>query len=208
MRIVILARHQMLVKALGAGLADDGHHVETNVGMFRSPAMIRRHQPHVVVADEWNATTDRQLADLDFALVLISDHSSAPVAATSRTLVRVQRSAGLPDIVALIRTVTGTGSRRRVEHRRPHPRVRERDGVRRLASFLSARERDVLSELVQGADTVTLARTLRISRSTARDHVQSIMTKMDVHSRIELVSMVVRERLIDPATGLWLFDAG
>jgi two-component system nitrate/nitrite response regulator NarL len=74
--------------------------------------------------------------------------------------------------------------------------------------FLNARERGVVSELVRGSDTATLARRLHISRSAARDHVQTVLTKMDAHSRIELVSIAVREGLVDPTTGLWLVGAG
>jgi two-component system nitrate/nitrite response regulator NarL len=66
----------------------------------------------------------------------------------------------------------------------------------------------VLSELVRGADTTTLARRLAISRSTARDHIQSVLTKMNAHSRLELVSIAVKDRLVDPTTGLWLYDVG
>ncbi len=76
--------------------------------------------------------------------------------------------------------------------------------ARRLASFLTPREREILSALVGGSDTAALARDLRITRATVRCHVQSVLTKMNVHSRLEAVTTAVRYGLLDPATGDWL----
>ena len=76
--------------------------------------------------------------------------------------------------------------------------------ARRLASFLTPREREILSALVGGSDTAALARDLRITRTTVRCHVQSVLTKMNVHSRLEAVTTAVRYGLLDPATGDWL----
>ena len=44
--------------------------------------------------------------------------------------------------------------------------------------FLTARERQVLAALVRGADTRQMARSLGISTTTTRCHVQSVLTKM------------------------------
>lgn len=76
--------------------------------------------------------------------------------------------------------------------------------ARRLASFLTPRERQVLSALVGGSDTATLASELNISRATARSHVQSMLTKMNVHSRLEAATSAVRNGLVNPETGDWL----
>jgi DNA-binding NarL/FixJ family response regulator len=76
--------------------------------------------------------------------------------------------------------------------------------ARRLASFLTPRERQVLSALVGGSDTATLASELNISRATARSHIQSMLTKMNVHSRLEAATSAVRNGLVNPETGEWL----
>jgi len=57
----------------------------------------------------------------------------------------------------------------------------------RTVSALTPRERDVLALLAQGCDSKTIATRLGLSVYTARDHVQSVLEKLDAHSRIEAV---------------------
>lgn len=77
-------------------------------------------------------------------------------------------------------------------------------GAYRLAAFLSARERQVLSALVRGDHTSAIARSMGISQTTARGHVQGVLTKMGAHNRVEAVTLAVRAKLVDPHTGTWL----
>ncbi|GAA2593155.1 response regulator transcription factor [Dactylosporangium fulvum] len=73
-----------------------------------------------------------------------------------------------------------------------------------LAAFLTPREREVLSALVGGTNTASLARMLGITQTTARCHIQSVLTKMGAHSRLEAATTAVRHGMINPATGEWL----
>jgi DNA-binding NarL/FixJ family response regulator len=57
----------------------------------------------------------------------------------------------------------------------------------RLAGALTPRERDVLRLLAEGCDSKGIAGRLGLSVHTARDHVQSVLEKLDSHSRIEAV---------------------
>jgi two-component system, NarL family, nitrate/nitrite response regulator NarL len=72
----------------------------------------------------------------------------------------------------------------------------ERD-ARMLAEQLTAREREVLSLLVQGVSGDSLSRRLGISPNTVRTHVQSILTKLQVHSRLEAATFAVRHGVTD-----------
>ena len=63
-------------------------------------------------------------------------------------------------------------------------------------SALSARELDVLQRLGDGASTAEIAAALYVSVNTVRNHVQSIMQKLGVHSRLEAVAHGVRTGLI------------
>jgi DNA-binding NarL/FixJ family response regulator len=65
-----------------------------------------------------------------------------------------------------------------------------------MASQLSSREREVLSLLVQGADGQTMASSLSISLNTVRTHVQNILTKLQVHSRLEAAAFAVRHGIV------------
>lgn len=74
------------------------------------------------------------------------------------------------------------------------------DSVWLLISQLTPREREVLGLLVEGADGKTIADRLRISRNTVRTHVQSILTKLQVHSRLEAATLAVRHRVVPVPT--------
>lgn len=57
---------------------------------------------------------------------------------------------------------------------------------------LSEREKEVLAELIDGRSTTQIADVLFISVHTVRDHVKSILEKVGVSSRAELVSELYR----------------
>jgi two-component system, NarL family, nitrate/nitrite response regulator NarL len=88
----------------------------------------------------------------------------------------------------------------------PRPLVRSgmsgRDEVALLSSNLSRREGEVLTLLVRGADGATMASRLGISRNTVRTHVQNILTKLQVHSRLEAATFAVRHRLVEVPAGV------
>lgn len=68
-----------------------------------------------------------------------------------------------------------------------------------LARFLTEREREVLARLVRGESTSALARSMGIRPSTARTHVDAVLTKLGAHTRLEAVAYAVREGLVDVA---------
>ena len=61
---------------------------------------------------------------------------------------------------------------------------------------LTAREIDVLSRLARGQTAATLASELGISRLTARNHIQHVFEKLEVHSRSEAVAFAFRMNLV------------
>jgi DNA-binding NarL/FixJ family response regulator len=58
---------------------------------------------------------------------------------------------------------------------------------------LTTRELEVLRELSLGHDNDAVAKQLRMSPNTVRTHVQNILSKLDVHSKLEAVSRGIRE---------------
>ncbi|GAA4612657.1 LuxR C-terminal-related transcriptional regulator [Actinoallomurus liliacearum] len=82
--------------------------------------------------------------------------------------------------------------------------ARPRSEAQRLANYLTPREREVLTRLVRGENTAALARSMRITHSTARSHVQSVLTKLGVHSQREAVIIAARHGLVSVSTGEWL----
>ncbi len=66
---------------------------------------------------------------------------------------------------------------------------------------LTERENQVLVLLTQGAGTGPIAKKLTISNSTARNHIQNVLAKLGVHTRLEAVAYDLRHKVIDTA---WL----
>jgi PAS domain S-box-containing protein len=60
---------------------------------------------------------------------------------------------------------------------------------------LSRRELEVLRLMADGLSTSVAAQRLRVSRATIRNHVQNILTKLGVHSRLEAVAFATKHRL-------------
>lgn len=70
----------------------------------------------------------------------------------------------------------------------------ERRSNNRLFAALTAREREVLFRLSQGARRQDVAEQLHLSDNTVRTHLQSLMGKLGVHSTLEAVALT-RSRL-------------
>jgi DNA-binding NarL/FixJ family response regulator len=61
---------------------------------------------------------------------------------------------------------------------------------------LTTREIDVLRLLAVGRTTPAIATELFISGHTVRNHVSSILSKLDAHSKLEAVAVAVRDGVI------------
>ncbi|MCC7105216.1 MAG: helix-turn-helix transcriptional regulator [Chloroflexi bacterium] len=59
---------------------------------------------------------------------------------------------------------------------------------------LTAREAEIFQLLCLGARTSEIAERLSISRTTARNHIQHILFKLDSHSRLEAVTRALADR--------------
>jgi two-component system nitrate/nitrite response regulator NarL len=66
---------------------------------------------------------------------------------------------------------------------------------------LTPRERDVLREMVAGATTSEMSRALDISVNTVRTHVQHVLDKLGVGTRVQAAQLAVERRLLDPDEG-------
>jgi DNA-binding NarL/FixJ family response regulator len=65
-----------------------------------------------------------------------------------------------------------------------------------LLRQLTPRERDVLLLLGEGAGGPEIARRLLVSQNTVRTHVQNILTKLQVHTRLEAVAFASRHGVL------------
>lgn len=76
-------------------------------------------------------------------------------------------------------------------------RRREHDVALRRTAQLTRREKEVLALLADGADKHAIAQALVISPQTARTHIQNVLAKLRVHSRLEAVALVRRNGILE-----------
>lgn len=63
------------------------------------------------------------------------------------------------------------------------------------ACLLTSREREVLRLLARGNNTDAISSQLSLSSATVRNHIQRLMAKLEVHSRVEAVAYAHRHHL-------------
>ncbi len=76
--------------------------------------------------------------------------------------------------------------------------ARDRGTERRQIEPLTPRELEVLKALTEGLSTPEICDRLFIAPNTLRTHVQNIMGKLRVHSKLEAVAFAIRNRLVEP----------
>jgi DNA-binding NarL/FixJ family response regulator len=75
---------------------------------------------------------------------------------------------------------------------------RGRDQAAAAMVDLTPRERQVLTLLIAGASNKEMARRLSIRSNTVRTHVQSLLTKLRVHTRLGAATLAMRYGLLSP----------
>jgi two-component system response regulator NreC len=114
----------------------------------------------------------------------------------------VPKRAAPNDLVAAIQAVKGGGvylfpsvARALVNDYLDRP-VRQ-GGPGRAFEVLTEREREVLTLIAQGLTNQEIADRLVISVKTVNRHRENIMTKLDLHNRVELVRYAIEKGLIE-----------
>ena len=76
--------------------------------------------------------------------------------------------------------------------------AKERGDDRKMIEPLTPRELEVLRALTEGLSTPEICERLYIAPNTLRTHVQNIMGKLRVHSKLEAVAFALKNRLVEP----------
>lgn len=207
-RVVLVDDHAMFAESLAAVLADHAN-IEV-VGMARASAdaaeCVARHRPDVVLVDHsmpgcngFEVSARIRAGSPRTGLVMLADSDDEPIvnaAVGAGCSGFLTKHRPLSDLAATIRTVAGGGT---AFSTKPTRCVSARaEGARRpAAADLTARESEILTLMGAGWGNERIAERLFLSRHTIRNHVQSILVKLGVHSKLEAVSRARSENLLD-----------
>jgi PAS domain S-box-containing protein len=109
--------------------------------------------------------------------------------AGTRDLIRADGSTVKVDFAARLADVGGT--RRAIYVAMVHDGAAEHHERTEAALSLTAREREIVTLIALGSDTGEIAAQLHVSPETVRSHVRNAMAKLDVHTRAQLVAVVL-----------------
>lgn len=213
MRLIVCDDHRVFAEALATVLSGNGYHV---VGVVSDPVklleMLRQGAADLCVLDLTFPDADGiEVA----AQITALDPSVRIFVLTARTGAEVLRKAvsagasgvaskerGIDEILTAIGRVAGG------EIYCDDNLLRDALGLSGpaqaqahfLASYVTPREHEVLTYLVAGMTTEAIGRRMGISKTTVRAHVQAILSKFGVHSRLEAVSYAIANKVIEPPT--------
>lgn len=130
-------------------------------------------------------------------IVLTSFHSDDMVASALRAgaMGYVLKNATAKEIAAAVRAALE--GRRTLAPEAAEALIRVSQAPAPLGHDLTAREREVLALLVEGMNNRQIAEWLVISTATVKYHVGNILGKLGVSSRVEAVSVALREKVLE-----------
>jgi two-component system, NarL family, nitrate/nitrite response regulator NarL len=207
MRVLLCDDHRLLVETLASLLKASGHEiVACTLTPDEAVEVIGSQQVDVCVMDMSFG------GDVDSGI----DGIKRVLAASPGTKVAVLSASGEPELIAgalgagagayllksedvdrILSTIGALGREQAEELPITAPRNHEPTQAQQLR-FMTPREREVLTRLVQGQSTVAIAREMGVAYSTARTHIQNVLTKLGVHSKLAAVTYAVRNGLVAP----------
>lgn len=210
MRVVLCDDHRLLVEAFATALRAHGHDV---VALATTPEdgyrAVMEHAPEVCVLDLFFPGG----SGLDAARKITAANPSCKVlilsARSDPDLIMAALNAGAAGFVLKEQSIEGVlhavdrvaAGEAAVDAQLLRAAVRMPMSRRHVESqrlrFLTRREREALRRIAEGESTKEIARAMRVSQSTARTHVQNVLTKLGVRSRLQAAALVAREGLAD-----------
>lgn len=193
MDIVLCDDHLIVTESWAALFRAHGHRVvATTTDPDQVPELVTRLQPHVCVTDllfgdegpERVFEMIRRTSPLVDVVVLSGASGFGAEALAAGATAVGSKAMPSSDIVALVEG-------RRAEGALPRPAA-----AAPMPHFLTEREIEVLQSLSEGDSTARMAERLGVRHATARSHVQSVLLKLGVHSRVAAVSVAVEEGMV------------
>ncbi len=202
MRIIICDDHLLLMEAMGMAFAEHGHEV---VGQGTIPEhaveLARQHRPDVCLLDvnfPGGSSLDviRRVRETGGATKVVvmsawTEHEIVARALDEGASGYVSKRQPMSEIVAALEAAQAGAVGVDPVLLRPVGRVEpDRDDPLWQLRFLTAREWEIMRCIMDGLSTSEMAQQLGVRRSTARTHVQNLLTKLGVHSRLRAAALM------------------
>ncbi len=204
MLILLCDDHVLLIEALESLLRSAGHKVMTTRSPGEALPLAASTRPDVCVMDVGfpdgsglDALAQMRETSPGTRVLMLTAAQDPDTIATAVDLGAagyVCKDVGVTDIIRAVERVHDGETVLAPQVARALARRAEVDpgDIHWLVAFLTRREREVLRRIVMGQSTVEMAKSMGISRSTARTHVQNVLQKLGVHSRLQAVAAVSR----------------
>jgi DNA-binding NarL/FixJ family response regulator len=204
-RVVVIDDHKAMAEGLALALRrqPDIEVVGSAGSVAEAVPMVREARPDVILLDfhlpdgtgaDLLDQVRPQIPEVAAVLLTADPGEGALVAAISAGASGyLTKLASLEEIVTAVRraaagelAMPAASLNAYLRHQRSNAAVdNERSTI--LAS-LTSREREVLRYILQGMDNQAIANALTVSVATVRSHVQNILSKLDVHSKLEAMA--------------------
>lgn len=204
MRLVLCDDHALLLEALRCALEESGHTVlATSEDPVSCVEAVRAWRPDVCLidvsfpgADGLQAVPQLLQASPSTRVLVLSGNPGPEVvrdALAAGAVGFLRKDQPVEGIVAALQGVQEGRARVGEVSARVTPRARvpQVGDPRWLLRFLTDREREVLQRILEGESTEAMAESMGVARSTARTHVQNVLQKLGVHSRLQAAARVV-----------------
>lgn len=211
-RLLLVDDHAVFVDSLRVALEteDDLEVVGTAGTLAQARELTASAAPDVVLLDhrlpdglgvDAIAELKSLRRDLNVVVLTAVAEDSMLVAATEAGCAGfILKTSPLDELVAAVRTAAAgelsvsadllTRLLNRLQHQQAAP-----------PTELTGREREILELIAEGLTNAAIAARLFISVNTVRNHVQSILTKLEAHSKLEALSIAIRDGVISPPGG-------
>jgi two-component system, NarL family, nitrate/nitrite response regulator NarL len=200
-RVLLCDDHRMFVEPLAAALRARGHDVLVTVTPTQAVEEAPRYGPDLVVLDlvfpgvsGLAAVVKLRARAAGCPVVVLSAsadprHESSALAAGAAAF--LSKHQPIRSIFEAFEQVAAGRDVAPAPARRVHRRSAEHARVHQLVADLTERERQTLHCLLRALDTTEIARSLGVAPSTARTHLQTVLMKLGVHTRLQAVAVVV-----------------
>jgi DNA-binding NarL/FixJ family response regulator len=167
---------------------------------FEPAVMLLEHQGQARDAVKAIETVRRSTPST--AILVVSAHVDERVAArvlAAGACGAIDKVEDLPALAAAIRACAAGEKLVLDPGLLPATLRRMREPQDAMSRHLAPRERQVLTLLDRGLDVARIASELGITRNTARNYVQAVLTKLGAHSQLEALAVARREGLLPGA---------